>query len=47
LLNHPDALKESLREQLMVLAETPQEIHKRMKLLRQVLTTHRSERCWI
>ncbi|MBH2788453.1 p-hydroxybenzoic acid efflux pump subunit AaeB [Serratia marcescens] len=43
LLNHPDALQASLREQLMVPAETPQEIHRRMKLLRQVLTTHRSE----
>ena len=43
LVNHPDALQASLREQLMVPAETPQEIHRRMKLLRQVLTTHRSE----
>ena len=34
LLNHPDALQASLREQLMVPAENPQEIHKRMKLLR-------------
>ncbi len=42
LLNHPDALKENVRELLMVPAQTPQEIHKRMKLLRQVLTTNRT-----
>ncbi|CAI1986201.1 p-hydroxybenzoic acid efflux pump subunit AaeB [Serratia sp. TSA_198.1] len=43
LLNHPDAVKENIRELLMVPAQTPQEIHKRMKLLRQVLTTNRTD----
>lgn len=43
LLNHPNAVKENVRELLMVPAETPQEIHKRLKLLRQVLTTNRTD----
>ncbi|MEX2954796.1 p-hydroxybenzoic acid efflux pump subunit AaeB [Serratia fonticola] len=43
LLNHPDAVKENIRELLMVPAETAQEVHKRLKLVRQVLATNRSD----
>lgn len=43
LLNYPDAVKANIRELLMVPAETPAEIHKRMKLVRQVLTINRSD----
>ncbi|MEB6334155.1 p-hydroxybenzoic acid efflux pump subunit AaeB [Serratia rhizosphaerae] len=43
LLNHPDALSENLRELLMEPAETPQDIHRRMKVMRQVLTVHRTD----
>lgn len=43
LLNHPDAVKANLRELFMAPAETPQEIHKRLKLIRQFLATNRSD----
>ncbi|WON76575.1 p-hydroxybenzoic acid efflux pump subunit AaeB [Serratia sp. UGAL515B_01] len=43
LLNHPDAVKENIRELLMVPAETPAEIRKHLKQVRQLLAINPTE----
>lgn len=42
LLDHPHAVKENIRELLMVPADTPQKVHKQLKQVRQVLATNLS-----
>ncbi|WP_416260999.1 p-hydroxybenzoic acid efflux pump subunit AaeB [Gibbsiella quercinecans] len=43
LQDHPGAVPERLRELLLAPAQTPQEVHQRLKLLRQVLASHRTQ----
>ncbi|WP_431225682.1 p-hydroxybenzoic acid efflux pump subunit AaeB [Serratia sp. L9] len=43
LLNYPDAVKENIRQLLMVSVETPQDVHKHLKQVRRVLATNHSE----
>lgn len=43
LLNQPGALKDNIRQLLMVPVETPQEVHKQLKLVRQMLVIHHTD----
>lgn len=43
LLNYPNAVKENIRELLLMPAETPQEVHKQLKLVRQMLAINPSD----